>query len=133
MGDMTRTALPPIEPALPRNLEAVLPPLREERDEGAWHVFPLEGALELAYRDVAGNRTRRRLSARELKVGPGRMLLGGVDWRSAGYRGFRADRVDWLRDLETGDLVRRNVVDWLFKRAQSQVRARRKAARTAAA
>jgi predicted DNA-binding transcriptional regulator YafY len=130
---MTRTALPPFEPALPHSLEAVLPPLREERDEGAWHVFPLEGALELAYRDVAGNRTRRRVSARELKVGPGRILLGGIDWRSEGYRGFRADRVDWLRDLETGYTVRRNVVDWLLKRAESQARERRKAARAAAA
>ena len=130
---MTRTALRPFEPALPHSLEAVLPPLREERDEGAWHVFPLEGALELAYRDVAGNRTRRRVSARELKVGPGRILLGGIDWRSEGYRGFRADRVDWLRDLETGDVVRRNVVDWLLKRAESQARERRKAARAAAA
>ncbi len=130
---MTRTAPPPFEPALPRDLDAVLLPPREERDEGAWHVFPLEGALELAYRDVAGNRSRRRVSARELKVGPGRVLIGGIDGRSEGYRGFRADRVDWLRDLETGDLVRRNVVDWLLKRAQSQVRARRKAARTAAA
>jgi predicted DNA-binding transcriptional regulator YafY len=129
---MTRTALPPFEPALPHSLEAVLPPLREERDEGAWHVFPLEGALELAYRDVAGNRTRRRVSARELKVGPGRILLGGIDWRSEGYRGFRADRVDWLRDLETGYTVRRNVVDWLLKRAESQARERRKAARAAA-
>ena len=129
---MTRTALRPFEPALPHSLEAVLPPLREERDEGAWHVFPLEGALELAYRDVAGNCTRRRLSARELKVGPGRVLLGGIDGRSAGYRGFRADRVDWLRDLETGDVVRRNVVDWLLKRAESQARERRKAARAAA-
>jgi hypothetical protein len=73
------------------------------------------------------------VSARELKIGPGRVLLGGIDWRSEGYRGFRADRVDWLRDLETGDVVRRNVVDWLLKRAEGQARVRRRAARAAAA
>jgi predicted DNA-binding transcriptional regulator YafY len=130
---MTETAMPPFAPAFVGDLEAVLPPVREERDDGAWHVFPLDGALELAYRDVAGTRTRRRLSARELKVGPGRILLGGIDWRSEGYRGFRADRIEWLRELETGDVIRRNVVDWLLKRAQSQGRARRKAARAAVA
>jgi predicted DNA-binding transcriptional regulator YafY len=129
---MTRTAPPPFEPALPRDLDAVLPPVREERQEGAWHVFPLDGLLELAYRDVAGNRTRRRLSARELKVGPGRALLGGIDRTTESYRGFRADRIDWLRDGETGDVIRRNIVDWLLKRAQAQARARRKAASAAA-
>ena len=132
MGFMAPTVLPPFQTAPARDPDTVLPPVREERDEGAWHVFPLDGVLELAYRDVAGNRTRRRLSARELKVGPGRALLGGIDRTTDSYRGFRADRIDWLRDAETGDVIRRNIVDWLLKRAEAQARERRKAARTAA-
>ena len=130
---MASTLLQPPMPTLARGEATVFAPTRDERDEGAWHVYPLDGALELAYRDVAGNRTVRRLSARELKVGPGRTLLGGIDRTTESYRGFRADRIDWLRDLATGDLVRRNLVDWLLKRAQAQARDRRKAARAAAA
>jgi hypothetical protein len=102
-----------------------------ERDEGAWHVYPLEGALELRYRDVAGNASRRRILARELKVGPGKVLLGGIDMGDDGYRGFRADRIDRLVDAETGLVIDHNIVDWLIARAQRQARVHRKAGRGA--
>jgi hypothetical protein len=101
----------------------------EERQEGAWHVYPLEGAMQLAYRDVAGNPSLRRILARELKVGPGKVLLGGIDAGDDGYRGFRADRIDLLVDGETGRTVDRNILDWLVNRALQQARRRRKAAR----
>lgn len=114
-------------------------PLPQIRDEGAWRVFPMEGALELHYRDVAGNPSRRRIIARELKVGPGKTLLGGIDMADDGYRGFRADRIDYVVDAETGRMIDRNILDWLIKRAQAQAkerakieRARRKAAEGAA-
>ena len=106
------------------NLDAV-----EERQEGAWHVYPLEGAMQLAYRDVAGNPSLRRILARELKVGPGKVLLGGIDAGDDGYRGFRADRIDLLVDGETGRTVDRNILDWLVNRALQQAKRRRKAAR----
>ena len=94
-----------------------------ERQEGAWRVLPLEGAFEIAYEDGRGLRSVRRLFARELKVGPGKALLGGVDRDRDGYRGFRADRIRRLTDPSTGERIERNVVDWLIRRAERTARA----------
>lgn len=99
------------------------------RDEGQWRVLPMEGALELAYSDALGNPSRRRLIARELKIGPGKTLLGGIDMADDGYRGFRADRIERVVDAETGETIHRNIIDWLIKRAEGQARERRRAAR----
>ena len=102
----------------------------EERIEGNWHIYPLEAALELDYVDQAGNATRRWVLARELKVGPGKMLLGGIDiLLDDGYRGFRVDRIQRLEDAETGFVVEHNILDWLMTLAERQARARRKAAK----
>ena len=99
----------------------------EERIEGAWHVYPLEAALELDYVDQAGKATRRWVLARELKVGPGKMLLGGIDiLLDDGYRGFRVDRIQRLEDAETGLAVEHNILDWLMKLAERQAKARRR-------
>ena len=103
----------------------------EERIEGAWRVYPLEGALELHYIDQAGNPSRRWVIARELKVGPGKTLLGGIDMSDDGYRGFRADRIERIVDAKTGRVIGRNILDWLIKRAEQQAKERRKAARSA--
>ena len=103
----------------------------DERIEGNWHVYPFEGALEIDYVDQAGNPSRRWVIARELKVGPGKMLLGGIDMSDDGYRGFRVDRILRLEDAETGLVVDRNILDWLMKRAERQAKERRKARRGA--
>ena len=103
-----------------------------ERPTGAWRVIPLEGAYELFYCNEAGNTSRRRLFARELKVGPGKTLLGGIDQAVDAYRGFRADRIEYLVDGETGKIVRHNVLDWLLKRAARQEKARKAEAKRAA-
>ncbi len=103
----------------------------EERIEGNWHVYPLEAALELDYVDQAGNPSRRWVIVRELKVGPGKMLLGGIDMSDDGYRGFRVDRIERLEDAETGLVVDRNILDWLMKRAERQAKERRKALKSA--
>lgn len=103
----------------------------EERIEGAWRVYPLEGALELHDIDQAGNPSRRWVIARELKVGPGKTLLGGIDMSDDGYRGFRADRIERIVDAKTGRVIGRNILDWLIKRAEQQAKERRKAARSA--
>jgi predicted DNA-binding transcriptional regulator YafY len=100
-----------------------------ERTEGAWRVYPMEGALELRYCDQFGNPSVRRILARELKVGPGKTLLGGIDMADDGYRGFRADRIDAIVDAETGLVIDRNILDWLIKRAETQAKERRKAER----
>lgn len=102
-----------------------------ERQEGAWRVLPLEGAFEIAYEDGRGLRSIRRLFARELKVGPGKALLGGVDRDRDGYRGFRADRIRRLSDPSTGERIERNVVDWLIRRAERHLRALNAARRAA--
>ncbi|HST93138.1 MAG TPA: hypothetical protein VLJ78_00010 [Microvirga sp.] len=94
-------------------------------------MSPLEGALELHYIDQAGNPSRRWVIARELKVGPGKTLLGGIDMSDDGYRGFRADRIERIVDAETGRVIDRNILDWLIKRAEQQAKERRKAARSA--
>jgi hypothetical protein len=90
------------------------------RDEGAWRVLPFEGAFELSYTDATGQWSVRRLISREVKIGPGKVLLGGFDMQTGEYRGFRADRIVRLHDAETGETVDRNVVDWLMKRASSR-------------
>ncbi len=124
-----------ILPMIRTHATSLLRPVRnapvEERVEGNWHVYPLEGALELDYVDQAGNPSRRWVIARELKVGPGKMLLGGIDMADDGYRGFRVDRIERLEDAETGLVVDRNILDWLIRRAERQARERRKAAGSA--
>jgi predicted DNA-binding transcriptional regulator YafY len=105
---------------------------REERSEGAWRIYPLEGALELHYLDRAGNPSIRRIIVRELKIGPGKTLLGGIDMADDGYRGFRADRIEKIIDAETGHVIDRNVLDWLIENAERQAKERRKAERSAA-
>ena len=103
-----------------------------ERSTSAWRILPIEGAYELFYCDEFGNTSRRRLFARELKVGPGKTLLGGIDQTTDAYRGFRADRIEYLVDRETGEIIRRNVLDWLLERAARQEKARRAEAKRAA-
>lgn len=98
-----------------------------ERQEGAWRVLPIEGRFELVYEDGNGAWSVRRLQAHELKIGPGRVLVGGTDRDRDGYRGFRADRIHRLTDRDTGERVERNILDWLTRRAEGTRRARAKA------
>ena len=35
-----------------------------------------------------------------------------------GYRGFRADRIDRIVDAETGQVIDRNILDWLIRTAE---------------
>lgn len=124
-------------PAVPEGAadetEVLAPVPPGPRDEGAWRIFPFEGALEIRYQDAAGNLSRRRVMARELKVGPGKTLLGGIDMATDGYRGFRADRIEWILDAESGQIVDRNIVDWLLGRALTQEKERRRLLRKRAA
>ena len=94
---------------------------------GVWRVLPLEGAFELSYCDEAGNPTLRRVIARELRIGPGKTILGAIDMAHDGYRGFRADRIARVVDAETGETIERNVLDWLTGRAERQAKEERKA------
>ena len=61
----------------------------EERIEGSLARLSDGGRAGAALPDQAGNPSRRRIIARELKVGPGKTLLGGIDMADDGYRGFR--------------------------------------------
>ena len=90
----------------------------------AWRVLPLTGTYELVYRDEAGRFSIRVLEAQELKIGPGKTLLGGFCEARGGYRGFRADRIERIADAETSEAAERNVIDWLLKRAAKQARQR---------
>jgi predicted DNA-binding transcriptional regulator YafY len=103
-------------------------PAAEHDDAGAWRIVPLEGAYELSYRDEAGQPSQRRVTACELKIGPGKTLLGGIDIATDHYRGFRADRIASLVDGETGEIVSRNILDWLLKRALRKRKERGRAA-----
>ncbi|WP_407068099.1 hypothetical protein [Methylobacterium crusticola] len=96
-------------------------------------MLPLEGRLELVYEDRAGAWSVRRLQAHELKIGPGRVLVGGTDHDRDGYRAFRADRIHRLTDRDSGERVERNILDWLIRRAEATRRARAAALRKAAA
>lgn len=107
-------------------------PIADSRKDGAWRVYPLEGAFELAYRDEAGRPSTRYVLARDLKLGPGKTLLGAVDMADDGYRGFRADRIGRIVDAESGETIERNILDWLVKRAESQRKEHRRALAKAA-
>lgn len=100
-----------------------------ERQDGAWRVLPIEGRFELVYEDGNGAWSVRRLQAHELKIGPGRVLVGGTDRDRDGYRGFRADRIHRLTDRDSGERVERNILDWLTRRAEATRRARAAALR----
>ncbi|HEV7253724.1 MAG TPA: hypothetical protein VGN97_11620 [Mesorhizobium sp.] len=104
-----------------------MPAAPAEAKESAWRVLPLEGDFELAYRDAAGNPSLRRLNAVELKIGPGKLLLGGIDGQLDAYRGFRVDRIHSLKAVDSGEVVSRNILDWLMDRAGKQERARARA------
>ncbi|MCJ2124822.1 hypothetical protein [Methylobacterium sp. J-077] len=94
-----------------------------ESPAGAWRTLPLDGHFDLVYEDATGVWSNRSLSARELKLGPGRTLLGGIDGRRGGYRGFRVDRIRRLTDAATGERIETGILDRLLKRAEAQRRA----------
>lgn len=98
------------------------------RGEGNWRVLPFDGHFEFAYLDAAGRPSLRHIHALELKIGPAKLLLGGVDRETGTYRGFRVDRIGTLKDAETGEVVSRNILDWLLKRAERHSRRSPKAA-----
>ncbi len=93
-----------------------------------WQVLPLEGLFEIVYEDSRGAWSTRLLDARELKLGPGRTLLGGIDRRHGLYRGLRADRIRRLVEPETGTRLETGILDWLLARARAQRRRRKPAA-----
>lgn len=91
---------------------------------GAWRTLPLEGTFEVVYEDARGAWTTRTLDARELKLGPGRTLLGGTDRAHGLYRGLRADRIRRLTEPATGTRIETGILDWLLARAEAQRRRR---------
>lgn len=92
-------------------------------EASAWRVLPLEGRFELVYEDAQGVWSSRTLDARELKLGPGRTLLGGIDRARGGYRGFRVDRIRRLTDRATGRRVEAGILDFLLAGAEARRRA----------
>ena len=98
-----------------------------ERQDGVWRVLPVEGRFALVYEDGSGAWSVRHLAAHELKIGPGRVLLGGTDQHRGGYRCFRADRIRRLSDRDTGERIERNILDWLTRRAEATRRNRAEA------
>lgn len=95
-----------------------------ERRDGAWRVRPLEGRFEIVYEDARGLWSTRRVAARELRLGPGRTLLGGIDRGQGGYRGFRVDRIRRLTDGDGPTRIEAGILDWLLARAERQRRER---------
>ena len=89
-----------------------------------WRTLPLEGTFEVVYEDARGAWTTRTLDARELKLGPGRTLLGGTDRAHGLYRGLRADRIRRLTEPASGTRIETGILDWLLARAQAQRKVR---------
>ena len=114
------------EASEPTGAPAPRPGVRQtgERQEGQWRVMPLEGTFEIVYEDSRGAWSTRRVEARELKLGPGRTLLGGLDRGRGGYRGFRADRIRRLTDPASATRIEAGILDWLLARAEAQRRER---------
>lgn len=94
-----------------------------ERVPAGWRTLPLEDRFDLVYEDATGAWSNRSLEARELRLGPGRTLLGGIDARRGGYRGFRVDRIRRLVDRATGERIETGILDRLLGRAEAQRRA----------
>ena len=94
-----------------------------ETPPSPWRTLPLNGRFDLVYEDATGTWSSRSISARELKLGPGRTLLGGIDTRSGSYRGFRVDRIRRLTDGGTGERIETGILDRLLGRADAQRRA----------
>ncbi|WP_091713900.1 hypothetical protein [Methylobacterium phyllostachyos] len=94
-----------------------------DRPANAWRTLPLDGHFDLVYEDATGVWSNRSLQARELKLGPGRTLLGGIDARRGLYRGFRVDRIRRLIDGATGERIETGILDQLLGRAEAQRRA----------
>jgi predicted DNA-binding transcriptional regulator YafY len=94
-----------------------------ETTPSVWRTLPLDGRFDLVYEDATGAWSSRSLDARELKLGPGRTLLGGIDARRGGYRGFRVDRIRRLTDGATGERIETGILDQLLGRAEAQRRA----------
>jgi hypothetical protein len=99
-------------------------PASDSEMQGAWRTLPLEGRFEVVYEDARGAWTTRTLDARELKLGPGRTLLGGTDRSHGLYRGLRADRIRRLTEPATGTRIETGILDWLLARAEAQRKAR---------
>jgi hypothetical protein len=113
------------EPSVPSDIGSARP------GREAWRVLPLEGIFQFSYHDAAGTPSLRQLVAHELKIGPGKVLLGGTDLTTGAYRGFRADRIHLLEDVDTGRTIGRNILDWLLKTALAQETARSRRGGTA--
>lgn len=102
-------------------------------ERAGWLSRPLDGVFEIVYRDEGGRYSVRELHAYELKLGLGKALLGGRVGGSGAYRGFRVDRIVRLTDLDTGEAVEANLIDWLIARQSYQAKqARRSDERIAA-
>ncbi|MCP1559513.1 UNVERIFIED_ORG: putative DNA-binding transcriptional regulator YafY [Methylorubrum zatmanii] len=99
-------------------------PASDDGVQGAWRTLPLEGRFEVVYEDARGAWTTRTLDARELKLGPGRTLLGGTDRAHGLYRGLRADRIRRLTEPASGTRIETGILDWLLARAEAQRKAR---------
>ena len=97
----------------------------------AWQVLPLEGRFEIVYEDSRGLWSTRALDARELRLGPGRTLLGGIDRARGGYRGFQVDRIRRLTE-EGRPRINAGILDWLLTRAEAQKRERAELVRSLA-
>ncbi|WP_027173626.1 hypothetical protein [Methylobacterium sp. 10] len=104
---------------------------RGKHKHAAWQVLPLEGRFEIVYEDSRGLWSTRALDARELRLGPGRTLLGGIDRARGGYRGFRVDRIRRLTE-EGGPRMNAGILDWLLTRAEAQKRERAELVRSLA-
>jgi hypothetical protein len=94
----------------------------------AWQIVPVSGLFDIVYEDRAGIWTSRTIEARELKLGPGRTLLGGIDQARGLYRGFRVDRIRRLTDHVTGERIETGILDRLFALAKPRRATRRAAA-----
>lgn len=100
----------------------------------AWRTLPISGIFDIVYEDRTGAWTSRTLEARDLKLGPGRTLLGGIDLARGLYRGFRVDRIRRLTDHATGERIEMGILDRLFALAKPSRRSsRRRPARSAPA
>lgn len=95
-------------------------------------MLPIEGRFEIVYEDGRGAWSTRILDARDLKLGPGRTLLGGIDRAHGLYRGLRADRMRRLTDRAASVRIEAGILDWLLARAEAQRRDRARAIRRAA-
>lgn len=83
-------------------------------------TVPFVAELQLAYRDMLGDRTERVVRTHTLSQARGQLYINGYCTLRRSPRQFRADRIEQIIDRHTGEVIDHgNIPNWLLRHAAS--------------